>query len=203
MAHYVAPVAFGSTWTIMMIVAFRTQRLGPAVICLLPVPCSVSFASILPLVRLLLVLIVLGSVSSLIPSNSRIPTLPGHVANLLAIPVLYSTLPIVVTFPLSLCSSNSVMPALANGDRGVWCQIDIRTARNLVSKDKMIWCGEVQQKGRPELGAPPPPRPPHPSQHHHHRCHHQMTRYHNCLIRRQDGQQDPPQGPPYPLPDRS
>ncbi|GJX63372.1 hypothetical protein Tco_0296272, partial [Tanacetum coccineum] len=28
-------------------------------------------------------------------------------------------------------------------------------------------CG-VQQKGRPELGAPSPPRPPHPSQHHHH-----------------------------------
>ncbi|GJR46551.1 hypothetical protein Tco_1314654 [Tanacetum coccineum] len=156
------------------------------VIFLLPVPCSVIFASILPLVRLLLVLIVLGSViqlplvlslafrksadlfmhtflklhywtltlevfqtstlitgvSSLIPSNSRIPTLPGHVANLLAIPVLYSTLPIVVTFPLSFCSSNSVMPALANGDRGVWCQIDIRTARNLVSKDKMIWYRE-------------------------------------------------------------
>ncbi|GKA41051.1 hypothetical protein Tco_0733644 [Tanacetum coccineum] len=60
MAHYVAPVAFGGTWTIMMIVAFRTQRLGPAVISLLPVPCSVSFTSILPLVRLLLVLIVLS-----------------------------------------------------------------------------------------------------------------------------------------------
>ncbi|GJW19600.1 hypothetical protein Tco_0027036 [Tanacetum coccineum] len=146
MAYYVAPMAFRSTWTIMMIVAFRTQRLGPAVIFLLPVPCSVSFASILPLVRLLLVLIVLGSViqlplvlslafgksadlfvhiflklhywtltlevsqtstlitgvSSLIPSSSRIPTLPGYVANLLAIPALYSTLPIVVTFPLSL-----------------------------------------------------------------------------------------------------
>ncbi|GJY43890.1 hypothetical protein Tco_0432103 [Tanacetum coccineum] len=55
MAHYVAPVAFGRTWTIMMIVAFRTQRLGPVVIFLLPVPCSVSFTSILPLVRLLLV----------------------------------------------------------------------------------------------------------------------------------------------------
>ncbi|GJU75973.1 hypothetical protein Tco_1273043 [Tanacetum coccineum] len=27
--------------------------------------------------------------------------------------------------------------------------------------------------------------------------------YYYCLIRRQDGQQDPPQGPPYPLPDRS
>ncbi|GJR46440.1 hypothetical protein Tco_1314543 [Tanacetum coccineum] len=133
----------------MMIVAFRTQRLGPAVIFLFLVPCSVSFASILPLVRLLLVLIVLGSViqlhlvlslafgksadlfvhiflklhywtltlevsqtstlitgvSSLIPSSSRIPTLPGYVANLLAIPALYSTLPIVVTFPLSLVVS--------------------------------------------------------------------------------------------------
>ncbi|GKA96449.1 hypothetical protein Tco_0818544 [Tanacetum coccineum] len=44
-------------------------------------------------------------VSSLIPSSSRIPTLPGHVANLLAILALYSTLPIVVTFPLSLVVS--------------------------------------------------------------------------------------------------
>ncbi|GJT79394.1 hypothetical protein Tco_1053736 [Tanacetum coccineum] len=108
-----------------------------------------AFRQFLPLVRLLLVLIVLGSViqlplvlslafgksadlfvytflklhywtltlevsqtstlitgvSSLIPSNSRIPTLPGHVVNLLAIPALYSTLPIVVTFPLSLVVS--------------------------------------------------------------------------------------------------
>ncbi|GJY22796.1 hypothetical protein Tco_0396454 [Tanacetum coccineum] len=73
MAHYVAPVAFGRTWTIMMIVAFRTQRLGPAVIFLIPVPCSVSFASILPLVRLLLVLIVdyFGSVFQLSCSQSR------------------------------------------------------------------------------------------------------------------------------------
>ncbi|GJZ82619.1 hypothetical protein Tco_0647792 [Tanacetum coccineum] len=149
MAHCVALVAFGSTWTIMMIVAFRTQRLRPAVIFLLPVPCSVSFASILPLVRLLLVLIVLGSVIQLslvlslafgksadlfvhiflklhywtltlevsqtstlitgvslsIPSSSRISILPGYVANLLAIPALYSTLPIVVTFPLYLVVS--------------------------------------------------------------------------------------------------
>ncbi|GJV01852.1 hypothetical protein Tco_1335421 [Tanacetum coccineum] len=173
MANYVALVAFGSTWTIMMIVAFRTQRLGPAVIFLLPVPCSVSFASILPLVWLLLVLIVLGSViqlplvlslafrrvlifcvSSLIPSSSRIPTIPGHVAHLLVIPALYSTFPIMVTFPLSLvvsilcylaflllvwlidlraidstfsgggddegsAAANSVMPALADGDRGL------------------------------------------------------------------------------------
>ncbi|GJW82047.1 hypothetical protein Tco_0146022 [Tanacetum coccineum] len=149
MAHYVAPVTFGRTWTIMMIVAFRTQWLGLAVIFLLPVPCSVSFASILPLVCLLLVLIVLGSViqlplvlslafgknadlfvhiflklhywtltlevsqtstlitgvSSLIPSSSRIPILPSYVANLFAISALYSTLPIVVTFPLSLVVS--------------------------------------------------------------------------------------------------
>ncbi|GJT22372.1 hypothetical protein Tco_0892309 [Tanacetum coccineum] len=161
MAHYVAPVAFGRTWTIMMIVAFRTQWLGLA----------------------------------------------------------HSLLPCILVVQLSLSDSTFS----DGGD-----DEDIRTARDLVSKDKMIWCGEVgdveagliqsqmlcilsegkdhrrlQQKGRPELGAPPPPRPPHPSQHHHHRCHHQMTRYHNCLIRRQDGQQDPPQGPPYPLPDRS
>ncbi|GJV45423.1 ribonuclease H-like domain-containing protein [Tanacetum coccineum] len=108
MAHYVAPVAFGSTWTIMMIVAFRTQRLGPAIIFLLPVPCSVIFANPTLNIRC----------GSLIPSSSRIPTLPGYVANLPAIPALYSTLPIMVTFPLFLCSSNSVMPALADGDRG-------------------------------------------------------------------------------------
>ncbi|GJY06721.1 hypothetical protein Tco_0373775 [Tanacetum coccineum] len=147
----------------------------------------VSFASILPLVRLLLVLIVLGSViqlplvlslvfgksadlfvhtflkfhywtltlevsqtstlitgvSSLIPSSSRIPTLPGHVANLLAIPppfyILWGPLGLPLSkrsdaslFLLSLSDStfsgggddegsvaaNSVMPALADGDRG-------------------------------------------------------------------------------------
>ncbi|GKB84922.1 hypothetical protein Tco_0957194 [Tanacetum coccineum] len=65
MANSVAFVAFGSTWTIMVIVAFRTQRLISVVMFLLPVPCSVSFASILPLVRLLLVLIVIGSVIQL------------------------------------------------------------------------------------------------------------------------------------------
>ncbi|GJU65569.1 hypothetical protein Tco_1247404 [Tanacetum coccineum] len=41
-------------------------------------------------------------VSSLIPSSSRIPTILGYVVNLLAIPKLYSTLPIVISFPLSL-----------------------------------------------------------------------------------------------------
>nr|GEV46382.1 putative reverse transcriptase domain-containing protein [Tanacetum cinerariifolium] len=52
MAKSVALVAFGSTWTIMVIVAFRTQRLRSAVMFLLPMPCSVSSASVLPLVRL-------------------------------------------------------------------------------------------------------------------------------------------------------
>ncbi|GJX44457.1 hypothetical protein Tco_0261133 [Tanacetum coccineum] len=45
-----------------------------------------------------------------------------------------------------------------------WIHIDVKypvTARDLVLKDKMIWCGEVPQKGRPNLGAPPPPRPSH------------------------------------------
>ncbi|GJR06391.1 hypothetical protein Tco_0529375 [Tanacetum coccineum] len=152
---YVPPVAFGRTWTIMMIVAFRTQRLGPAVMFLLPVPCSVSFASILPLIRLLLVLIVLGSViqlplvlslafrksaalfvhtflklhywililevsqtstlitgvSSLIPSSSRIPTLLGYVANLLAI--------LDFQYIVIVCAAaNSLMPALVDGVRG-------------------------------------------------------------------------------------
>ncbi|GJR24449.1 hypothetical protein Tco_0972976 [Tanacetum coccineum] len=39
-------------------------------------------------------------VSSLIPSSSRIPTLLGHVANLLAILALYSTLSIVGAFKI-------------------------------------------------------------------------------------------------------
>ncbi|GJS66331.1 E3 ubiquitin protein ligase AIRP2-like protein [Tanacetum coccineum] len=65
-------------------------------------------------------------------------------------------------------ASNSIMHASADGDRG------------------------VQQKGRPELGAPPPPRPPHPSKHRHH-----------CLLHRQDSQQDPPRGPPHPPSDQS
>ncbi|GKA91804.1 hypothetical protein Tco_0813729 [Tanacetum coccineum] len=180
MANSVALVAFGSTWTIMVIVAFRTQQLRSAVMFLLPVPCSVSFASILPLVQLLLVLIVIGSViqlplvlslafsksadlfvhtflklhygtltrevsqtstlitgvSLLIPSSSRIPIIPGHLVNLLAIPALYNTLPIVVQLaPVAhsdltfsgggddegSAAANSVMHASADGDRGVWC----------------------------------------------------------------------------------
>ncbi|GJX39095.1 hypothetical protein Tco_0252398 [Tanacetum coccineum] len=48
------------------------------------------------------------SVSSLIPSSSRIPTILGHVANLLAILALYGSVAV-----------NSVMPALADGDRGL------------------------------------------------------------------------------------
>nr|GFD29547.1 hypothetical protein [Tanacetum cinerariifolium] len=62
MVNSVALVAFGSTWTIMVIVAFRTQWLRSAVMLLLPMPCSVSSASVLLPVRLLLVLIVLRSV---------------------------------------------------------------------------------------------------------------------------------------------
>ncbi|GKC36461.1 hypothetical protein Tco_1048845 [Tanacetum coccineum] len=38
----------------------------------------------------------IASKGSLIPGGSRIPTISGHVANLLAIPALYSTLAIVV-----------------------------------------------------------------------------------------------------------
>nr|GEW98021.1 hypothetical protein [Tanacetum cinerariifolium] len=39
MANSVELVAFGSTWTIMVIVAFRTQRLRSDVMFLLLVPC--------------------------------------------------------------------------------------------------------------------------------------------------------------------
>nr|GEW25642.1 putative reverse transcriptase domain-containing protein [Tanacetum cinerariifolium] len=67
-------------------------------------------------------------------------------------------------------AANSVMHALADGDRG---------------------------EGRSKLGAPPPPRPPLPLQHHQRR-HHQMTNYHHRLLRRQDSEQDPQQGPPHP-----
>ncbi|GJW00127.1 hypothetical protein Tco_1555378 [Tanacetum coccineum] len=38
----------------------------------------------------------IASEGSLIPSGSRISTIPGHVANLLAISALYSTWPIIV-----------------------------------------------------------------------------------------------------------
>ncbi|GJT76897.1 hypothetical protein Tco_1043622 [Tanacetum coccineum] len=185
-SHYVAPVAFERHMDhhddSLHLGPLRLDRRNIFFSCAL----KLSFAIILPLIRLLLVLIVLGSViqlhlilslafgksadlfvhtflklhywaltlevsqtstlitgvSSLIPSSSRISTLPGHVANLLAIPALYSTLPIVVTFLLSLVVSilcylaffdstfsgggddegsvaaNSVMPALADGDRG-------------------------------------------------------------------------------------
>ncbi|GKC01652.1 hypothetical protein Tco_0987788 [Tanacetum coccineum] len=64
-ANSVALVAFESTWTIMVIVTFRTQQLRSTIMFLLPVPCSVRSASILSLVRLLLVLIVHRSVIQL------------------------------------------------------------------------------------------------------------------------------------------
>nr|GEZ96743.1 hypothetical protein [Tanacetum cinerariifolium] len=57
MAKSVTLREFGSTWTIMEIVAFRTQRLRSAVMFLLPVPCSTST-------------LITGR-SSLIPSSSR------------------------------------------------------------------------------------------------------------------------------------
>nr|GEZ51939.1 hypothetical protein [Tanacetum cinerariifolium] len=62
MAKSVALVVFGSTWTIMVIVAFRTQWLRSAVMFLLPMPCSVNSANVLPLIQLSLVLIILRSV---------------------------------------------------------------------------------------------------------------------------------------------
>ncbi|GJS64397.1 hypothetical protein Tco_0678961 [Tanacetum coccineum] len=105
--------------------------------------------------------------------------------------------------------------------------VDIRTARDLVSKDKMIWCGEVggveathqsqmplysqlegtgSSVGTAEVSAEA-------------RCSSSSLSSssfstssssssssndsHNCLLHRQDSQQDPPQGPPYPPSDRS
>nr|GFB27491.1 hypothetical protein [Tanacetum cinerariifolium] len=102
MAKSVALMAFGSTWTIMVIVAFRTQRLRSSVMFLFPMPYSVSSAIVLPLVRLLLVLIVLRSViqpllvlsaSSLILSSSRCLAILDYVANLLAISALHGARP--------------------------------------------------------------------------------------------------------------
>ncbi|GJX40947.1 hypothetical protein Tco_0255937 [Tanacetum coccineum] len=137
MAHYVAPVAFGRTWTIMMIVAFRTQRLGPAIIFLLPVPCSVIFVSILPLVRLLLVLIVIGSVIqlplvlslafrwtlSLFPESHReLNVYEFHSGKIMTLRDPNSRVSD-STFSgggdgEGSVAANSVMPALADGDRG-------------------------------------------------------------------------------------
>ncbi|GJR50139.1 hypothetical protein Tco_1400660 [Tanacetum coccineum] len=59
MANYVALVAFGSTWTIMVIVVFRAQWLRSPIWLLISKPSSVGSASVLPLVLLLLVLVVL------------------------------------------------------------------------------------------------------------------------------------------------
>nr|GFB33395.1 hypothetical protein [Tanacetum cinerariifolium] len=63
-----------STWTIMVIVAFRTQCLRSAVMFLLPMPCSASSASVLPLVRLSLVLIVLRGVIQPLLVRSLMPS---------------------------------------------------------------------------------------------------------------------------------
>ncbi|GJW18788.1 hypothetical protein Tco_0026224 [Tanacetum coccineum] len=58
MANSVVLVAFGSTLSIIVIVTFGAQRFRSSVRFLLTRPSSVSPASILPLVLLLLVLIV-------------------------------------------------------------------------------------------------------------------------------------------------
>ncbi|GJT39079.1 hypothetical protein Tco_0938944 [Tanacetum coccineum] len=111
MAYYVAPVAFGRTWTIMMIVAFRTQWLGllspwrSERVLILFVHTFLKLSLLEHLLKCPRLTNLITGVSSLIPSSSRIPTLSGHVAIPLAIPALYSTLPIVVIFPLSLVVS--------------------------------------------------------------------------------------------------
>nr|GEU58401.1 hypothetical protein [Tanacetum cinerariifolium] len=86
MASSVALVAFESTWTIMVIVAFKTQRLTSAVMFLLPVPCSTSTF--------------ITGASSLILSSSRCSTILDYVANLLVISALYSARPIMVKVAL-------------------------------------------------------------------------------------------------------
>nr|GFD16828.1 hypothetical protein [Tanacetum cinerariifolium] len=86
MAKSVALVAFGSTWTIMVIVTFRTQRLRSAVMFLLPMPYSTSTF--------------ITGASSLILSSSRCSALLDYVANLLAISALYSARPTMVKFAL-------------------------------------------------------------------------------------------------------
>ncbi|GJT14181.1 hypothetical protein Tco_0861223 [Tanacetum coccineum] len=186
MTHYVAPVAFGRTWTIMMIVAFRTQQLGPAVIFLLPVPCSVSFASILPLVRLLLVLIVLGSVIQL-PLVLSLAF--GKSADLFVHPFMklhYWTLTHEVSQTSTLIT-------------GVSSLIPSSISNALYSK--LEWTGASVRYNRrvAKLGAPP------------HRPHFFSTYHHVCLSSDDLSiilshpstrcQQDPPLGHPYTFPD--
>ncbi|GJY21874.1 hypothetical protein Tco_0394440 [Tanacetum coccineum] len=70
----------------------------------------------------------------------------GYVANLLAISALYNVRSIMVKFALvaqRYLQQQTSNDALADGDRGVWCKIDIRTVRDLVLENIMIWCGEV------------------------------------------------------------
>ncbi|GKF96778.1 hypothetical protein Tco_0292599 [Tanacetum coccineum] len=59
MANFIALVAFGSTWTIVVVVAFGTQRFRSSVMFLFTRSCSVGTASVLPLVLLLLLLLVI------------------------------------------------------------------------------------------------------------------------------------------------
>ncbi|GJX81991.1 hypothetical protein Tco_0331472 [Tanacetum coccineum] len=83
-------------------------------------------------------------VSLLNPSSSRIPTLPGYVANLLAIPALHSTLPIVVTFPLSLVVSIICYLAfLLFGDSTFSGGGDDEGSVAATRQDDMVWRGTV------------------------------------------------------------
>ncbi|GJR11747.1 hypothetical protein Tco_0794399 [Tanacetum coccineum] len=174
---------------------------------------------------------------SLIPSSSRIPTLPGYVANLLAIPALYSTLPIVVTFPLSLGkfdlrdSQKSRVPlkildarllslsdsTFSGGgdDKGSVAATRKMICVGRLGADSSIGTASASSVAAgsgsfvgtadgslPELDAHPLLVPSSVSTSSSFACHHQMTPL-SILYQstRQDGQQDPPQGPPYPLPD--
>ncbi|GJW06679.1 hypothetical protein Tco_1569102 [Tanacetum coccineum] len=137
MANSVAFVAFGSTWTIMcklcqyfascssvevVLIVFLEVVIHYFLLFL-----SLAFSksadlfvyTFLKLHYWILTLEVsqtstlITGVSSLIPSSSRIPIIPGHVANLLTIPTLYSTLPIVVQLaPVaqSAAATQSQMP---------------------------------------------------------------------------------------------
>nr|GEW34654.1 hypothetical protein [Tanacetum cinerariifolium] len=105
MANSVALVAFGSTWTVMVIVAFRTQRLRSVVMFLLHMPCSMPYPSMnhvqmfMKLHYWTLTLVVsqtsafVTGASSLILSSSRCSEILDYVANLLVISALYSARP--------------------------------------------------------------------------------------------------------------
>nr|GFA25436.1 hypothetical protein [Tanacetum cinerariifolium] len=130
MAKPVALVAFGSTWTTMMIVAFRTQWLRSAVMLLLPMPCSsanlfvhlfgCNFNCILHCLWLrcphpsmnhvhtfmklhywTLTLVVSQTSTFKTGASSLCSAILDYVANLLAISALYIARPIMVKFALA------------------------------------------------------------------------------------------------------